>query len=229
MFDSRRYLQVFTPFWAAMLWSATGTALAEEHAIHRFDVVPLTDVYFSEGANVGDIDGDGVVDAVYGPYWFKGPDFQKRFKIYPPKAQPREALRRPLLLLALRLQRRRPERHSDRRLPRHAGLRLRESGPGGLRPAVEEAPGDRLGQQRVAAVTRPGGRRATGVDLHARWLLRLRDRSTGASRSKLGRSTTFPNATPRAPSAMGWAWVTSTATAAETSSRRTAGSSSPRR
>ncbi len=31
------------------------------------------------------------IDAVYGPYWFKGPDFKQQFKIYPPQAQPREA------------------------------------------------------------------------------------------------------------------------------------------
>ncbi len=70
---------------------AIPTAAAEEHVLHQFKVVPLTDVYYSEGANVGDVDGDGVVDAVYGPYWFKGPDFSQRFKIYRPKAQPREA------------------------------------------------------------------------------------------------------------------------------------------
>jgi hypothetical protein len=90
MFDSRRNLQVTAALLALIVGSSIATAQAEEHVLHGFDVVPLTDVYFSEGANLGDVDGDGIVDAVYGPYWFKGPDFQKRFKIYPPKAQPRE-------------------------------------------------------------------------------------------------------------------------------------------
>ena len=65
-------------------------AIAEEHELHRFKVVPLTDVYYSEGANVGDVDGDGVADAVYGPFWYKGPDFAEKHAIYPPKAQPRQ-------------------------------------------------------------------------------------------------------------------------------------------
>lgn len=66
-------------------------AVADEHAVHEFQVIPLTDVYFSEGAGAGDIDGDGATDAVYGPYWFKGPEFRERHKIFKPVAQPREA------------------------------------------------------------------------------------------------------------------------------------------
>ena len=31
-----------------------------------------------------------MVDAVYGPHWYQGPDFTKKHVIYPPKAQPRE-------------------------------------------------------------------------------------------------------------------------------------------
>ena len=67
-----------------------GRGVAAQHELHRFKVVPLSDVYYSEGANFGDVDGDKVVDAVYGPFWFKGPDFDEKHAIYPPKAQPRE-------------------------------------------------------------------------------------------------------------------------------------------
>jgi hypothetical protein len=64
------------------------TLVAAERELHRFKVVPLTDVYYSEGANFGDVDGDGTADAVYGPYWFKGPDYQQKHEIYPAKPQP---------------------------------------------------------------------------------------------------------------------------------------------
>jgi hypothetical protein len=63
---------------------------AVEHHLHRFERVQLTDIYYSEGANFGDINRDGVADAVYGPYWFAGPSYQTKFEIYPAKPQPRE-------------------------------------------------------------------------------------------------------------------------------------------
>ncbi len=76
-------------FATGIVWAA-GSLLAEEHVLHTFKDVPLTDVYYSEGANVGDIDGDGAADAVYGPYWFNGPEFTEKHVVFPPKAQPRE-------------------------------------------------------------------------------------------------------------------------------------------
>ena len=45
----------------------------------------LDDVFFAEGATAGDLDGDGHVDVISGPYWYPGPDFQERFPIYPAK------------------------------------------------------------------------------------------------------------------------------------------------
>lgn len=69
--------------------SPTGSR-AEELALHHFDRIELSDVYFSEGASAGDIDGDGVIDAIYGPHWYKGPDFKTRFEIYKPEPQPTE-------------------------------------------------------------------------------------------------------------------------------------------
>lgn len=65
-------------------------ASAEDFTLHKFERQRLTDVYFSEGANAGDIDGDGHVDVVYGPYWFAGPEFKQRHEIYPAKPQPRQ-------------------------------------------------------------------------------------------------------------------------------------------
>ncbi|MFN9384658.1 MAG: FG-GAP repeat domain-containing protein, partial [Pirellulaceae bacterium] len=72
--------------WAAAWQSAPGG----KWTIDRFEVQPLTEEYYSEGAAIGDLDGDGNADAIYGPYWYAGPDFQEKFEIYSPKPQNRE-------------------------------------------------------------------------------------------------------------------------------------------
>lgn len=59
--------------------------------LHTFERQPLTGEYYSEGANVGDMNGDGHLDIVYGPYWFEGPAFDRRHEIYPARPQPRNA------------------------------------------------------------------------------------------------------------------------------------------
>jgi hypothetical protein len=72
---------------AAVLLSGFGKLQAEEKTLHTFKRHELTDTYFSEGANAGDINGDGKTDLVYGPYWFEGPDFKQKHEIYKPKPQ----------------------------------------------------------------------------------------------------------------------------------------------
>jgi hypothetical protein len=67
-----------------------GSALAEDRVSHSFDRKELTDEYYSEGLGVGDLNRDGRMDVVYGPYWFAGPDFQEKHEIYPPKPQNKE-------------------------------------------------------------------------------------------------------------------------------------------
>jgi hypothetical protein len=64
-----------------------GAARGEERVLQTFERGQLTDVYFSEGAAAGDLNGDGQADVVYGPYWFAGPEFREKHEIYPPKPQ----------------------------------------------------------------------------------------------------------------------------------------------
>ncbi len=75
----------------AVLLTLTLSARAEGPALRSFARQELTDIYFSEGISVGDIDGDQANDIVYGPYWFAGPDFAEKREIYSAKPQPMEA------------------------------------------------------------------------------------------------------------------------------------------
>lgn len=51
-----------------------------------FRRIVLTDDFHAEAAASGDIDRDGHRDAVYGPFWYAGPDFTTRHPIYPAQA-----------------------------------------------------------------------------------------------------------------------------------------------
>jgi len=64
-----------------------GATEASDFTLHWFERHQLTDTYFSEGANAGDLNGDGAADVVYGPYWFEGPDFTTKHEIYKPVTQ----------------------------------------------------------------------------------------------------------------------------------------------
>ncbi len=63
---------------------------AQQSTLSTFKTKQLSDVYFSEGASAGDINGDGKVDVVCGPYWYEGPDFEEKHEIYEPVPQDRE-------------------------------------------------------------------------------------------------------------------------------------------
>ncbi|MCB0717804.1 MAG: DUF1080 domain-containing protein [Bacteroidetes bacterium] len=51
-----------------------------------FERTRLDDFFYGEGANFGDLNGDGIHDLVSGPYWYEGPDFSIRHEYYKPKA-----------------------------------------------------------------------------------------------------------------------------------------------
>jgi hypothetical protein len=57
---------------------------AADFTLHTFKKQHLEQFYWSEGAAFGDLNRDGKVDAIYGPYWWEGPDFIKRHEIYAP-------------------------------------------------------------------------------------------------------------------------------------------------
>lgn len=78
----------------AILMPATAMQVAandpQSATLDTFKRQQLSDVYFSEGASAGDINGDDVADVVYGPYWFEGPDFAAKHEIYPAVPQNRK-------------------------------------------------------------------------------------------------------------------------------------------
>jgi hypothetical protein len=47
----------------------------------------LINNFWAENATAGGGDRDGVIDVVYGPYWFAGPGFETRHLIYPDSQQ----------------------------------------------------------------------------------------------------------------------------------------------
>ncbi|MDA1013024.1 MAG: VCBS repeat-containing protein, partial [Planctomycetota bacterium] len=55
-----------------------------------FEKLRLTDRYYCDGVDAADIDGDGHVDVVAGPFWYAGPDFRKSHAFYPPVPLPLE-------------------------------------------------------------------------------------------------------------------------------------------
>ncbi|QDT09712.1 PVC-type heme-binding CxxCH protein [Planctomycetes bacterium K23_9] len=54
------------------------SAQAQPATDSRFRTLVLDETFQSEGATVADIDGDGISDIVSGPFWYAGPDFDRR-------------------------------------------------------------------------------------------------------------------------------------------------------
>src|ERR1051325_9209886 len=51
---------------------------------HSFQKLVLTDKYYCDGITAGDINRDGKMDVVAGPFWYEGPSFTTRHEFYPP-------------------------------------------------------------------------------------------------------------------------------------------------
>lgn len=74
------------PWLLAALVSTASLASAEDSSVHSFKKTQLTDKFWCEGASFGDLNRDGAMDLVAGPYWYEGPGFAKRHEYYPARA-----------------------------------------------------------------------------------------------------------------------------------------------
>lgn len=68
--------------------AAVSNVTAADRTLDTFRRRPLTDTYYAEGANAGDVNKDGHPDLVYGPHWYEGPEFKTAHEIYAAKPQP---------------------------------------------------------------------------------------------------------------------------------------------
>lgn len=67
-----------------LLFTAVSASLAASPV--AFEKHVLTDKYFCDGINAGDVNRDGRPDIVAGPFWYEGPDFQRKHEFYPAAA-----------------------------------------------------------------------------------------------------------------------------------------------
>lgn len=64
-------------------------AAAEPDSV-KFQKIVLTDAYYCDGIQAGDINRDGHTDIVAGPFWYAGPTFQEAHAFYPAEKLPPE-------------------------------------------------------------------------------------------------------------------------------------------
>ena len=212
----------------AVLTGASVGGAGDDLVVHKFERQKLTDVYFSEGANAGDLNRDGNVGRGLRSVLVRGARLQDEARDLSAQAAEPRGLRRQLLQLGLRLQRRRLERRVRRRFSRQARLRLREP-QGRLRQATGRSTRSST-RSATSRRTSSTSSATSGPNSSARSTARSASpRSTGRTRSRSGPSTPSRSGPRRSRSATASASATSTATAATTSSSPTAGSSSPRR
>ena len=68
---------------ALVAQAATQAPPPATDAARTFKRIQLHDQFWSEGANAGDLNNDGIKDIISGPWWWEGPDFKKRHEYYP--------------------------------------------------------------------------------------------------------------------------------------------------
>jgi hypothetical protein len=73
---------------ALALLTAFASTAAGAATMPTFEKQVLTGNYFCDGITAGDINRDGKMDIVAGPFWYEGPDFKSKHEFYPAREFP---------------------------------------------------------------------------------------------------------------------------------------------
>jgi hypothetical protein len=62
---------------------ASGGDSQPQQPVRSFKKLQLSDKFWAEGVAIADVNRDGHMDVISGPYWYEGLDFKKRHAIFP--------------------------------------------------------------------------------------------------------------------------------------------------
>ncbi len=68
-----------------LLLALTSASLLQAETLITWKRVQLADQFYAEGASHADVNKDGHTDIISGPFWYQGPDWQKKHAFYEPK------------------------------------------------------------------------------------------------------------------------------------------------
>ena len=64
---------------------AVGKSQSDQYVAHHFKKKQLSKTFYAEGVGIGDLNRDGHLDVIAGPYWYAGPQFEEKHAYYEPK------------------------------------------------------------------------------------------------------------------------------------------------
>ena len=204
--------------------AVTASACSVQAAAPAFKKLTLSDQFYAEGAYYGDFNKDGKLDVVAGPFWYEGPDFQKKHEVREPKTFDPKGYSDNFLTFTADFNGDGWTRHLLRALPRQGRLLVREPRRQG------RATGSRTWRSRWSTTNRRCGATSTATAGRTWCSTRAASWATppGIPPSRTSRGCSTPSrpsgTTTSTPTAS--ASATSTATAAWTSWNPAAGGNS---
>ena len=81
----KRLMLLTCALWAEILAPGTCQEPAPLRSLHAFRSYQLKDAFYAEGATFGDLNQDGAVDLIAGPFYWLGPGFEEAYLLYAPR------------------------------------------------------------------------------------------------------------------------------------------------